>query len=319
MNFLVFKAGRNSKPGSKDYEPIHRVADGTAPRVQVAVTAALERFAERGISRDRIEELLRSGALDQLDLHIPWRELQMLLARGVSEQLIRTIARAADAASAETARTLKAALGFQPTLSFDGSNPRLLRWMEHNTARLVREVTDESRDAIRQTITRTMREELRPIDVFRSIKRNVTLTAQQAVAAQNVYHRSFNEGASADEAMREAAFYADRALAYRAERIARTETMLAANQGQQEGWQQAADEGLFHRDEAEIEWVVTPDDKLCPTCEAMDGVTRDLNGTWTVRVRNNKGAVISTKRVTNPTQAHPLCRCAQRLKLKGVS
>lgn len=56
----------------------------------------------------------------------------------------------------------------------------------------------------------------------------------------------------------------------RAEEIARTETMTASNVGQQEAWRQAADDGLLTGQEKQ-EWIVTPDDRLCPDCEDVDG------------------------------------------------
>jgi hypothetical protein len=50
----------------------------------------------------------------------------------------------------------------------------------------------------------------------------------------------------------------------RAELIARTETMRASNEGQQEAWDQAVEEGLLTGNEQQ-EWIVTPDDRLCPS------------------------------------------------------
>jgi SPP1 gp7 family putative phage head morphogenesis protein len=84
----------------------------------------------------------------------------------------------------------------------------------------------------------------------------------------------------------------------RAETIARTETMRASNQGQQELWAQAEDAGLLTGKE-EQEWIVTPDDRLCPICEPMDGVTAPMGGSF----RLNTGEVV------DGPPAHPNCRC----------
>jgi SPP1 gp7 family putative phage head morphogenesis protein len=83
----------------------------------------------------------------------------------------------------------------------------------------------------------------------------------------------------------------------RAETIARTETMRAANEGQIEAWQQAAETGLLTGNES-TEWITTPDDRLCPICEPLDGQTTALGGTFEV----------DGDRVSSPP-AHPRCRC----------
>jgi hypothetical protein len=55
--------------------------------------------------------------------------------------------------------------------------------------------------------------------------------------------------------------------------------MRASNEGQQEAWDQAVEEGLLTGNEQQ-EWIVTPDDRLCPECEPFDGCRRRLDGTF---------------------------------------
>lgn len=89
----------------------------------------------------------------------------------------------------------------------------------------------------------------------------------------------------------------------RAELIARTETMRASNEGQQEAWDQAVEEGLLTGNE-EQEWIVTPDDRLCPECEPFDAVTAALGGTFEADGTESDGPPL-----------HPRCRCTLGLKL----
>ena len=54
----------------------------------------------------------------------------------------------------------------------------------------------------------------------------------------------------------------------RAQRIAHHESMLAASEGQRQGWDQAVDAGLLTGDE-ERTWLVVGDKKVCPICEGL--------------------------------------------------
>lgn len=89
----------------------------------------------------------------------------------------------------------------------------------------------------------------------------------------------------------------------RAEAIARTEVMRASNAGHQAAWQQALGEGLLDDGTKQV-WVTTPDDRLCPICEGMEGETAPLGGTFTV----------DGEEIDGPP-AHPNCRCVVALEV----
>jgi len=88
----------------------------------------------------------------------------------------------------------------------------------------------------------------------------------------------------------------------RAEVIARTETVRAANKGQQEAWSQATEAGLLTGKEKQV-WITAPDEKLCPICEELDGTTAPLDGMF-------EG---SEDDYESPP-AHPNCRCSVGLQ-----
>lgn len=81
----------------------------------------------------------------------------------------------------------------------------------------------------------------------------------------------------------------------RAELIARTESMTAANEGQREAWDQAVDAGLLTGDERR-EWIATSD--ACDDCSELDGETTDLDGEYP-----NDGG--------DGPPLHPNCRCTE--------
>jgi hypothetical protein len=45
--------------------------------------------------------------------------------------------------------------------------------------------------------------------------------------------------------------------------------MLAAGEGQRQGWDQAVENGLLTGDEERV-WIVTGDEKVCPICEGLE-------------------------------------------------
>lgn len=90
----------------------------------------------------------------------------------------------------------------------------------------------------------------------------------------------------------------------RADLIADTETMDAANSGQREAWDQAVDEGLLTGDEQRV-WITTDDDALCDDCDSMDGETADMDGEYS----NGAG---------DGPPLHPLCRCTEGIELPKI-
>lgn len=86
----------------------------------------------------------------------------------------------------------------------------------------------------------------------------------------------------------------------RAEVIARTESMRVAHEGQRMLWEQAIEDGLLPED-ARRTWITTPDDRLCPICEALDGKEAEFDGEYDDDIEL--------------PPAHPNCRCTEGLAL----
>ncbi len=82
--------------------------------------------------------------------------------------------------------------------------------------------------------------------------------------------------------------------ARRALTIARTETIRASNMGQQELWRAQRNGGRLTGHE-QREWIVTPDDRLCPQCAAMEGALAPFDQAF------SNGVMVPP--------LHPNCRC----------
>lgn len=141
---------------------------------------------------------------------------------------------------------------------------------ERQAASMVTNITKETEANIRNLIAKAIREGIPPYDAAHAIQKMIGLTAAQGQAAMNYRKELINNGLTLAQVNRKVEDYADELLEERALTIARSEIMDALNTGQDEAWQQAQDEG-FLSEEATKEWITTPDETLCPECDAMDG------------------------------------------------
>jgi SPP1 gp7 family putative phage head morphogenesis protein len=213
--------------------------------------------------------------------------LQASNAITATEEALRStvdqpLAQALAAAGTSTARILVAALRRGLTtaaegddtvddieMSFDAANPRAKAWIEEHALELVNDISDTTREEIRGLLEESFDAGNTTLDVDELAKQIGELIDDPD----------------------------------RAELIARTETMRAANQGQLEAWDQAEEQGLLTGDEKK-EWITTPDDRLCPICEPLDGIQVDRDGTFDVDGEQLDGP-----------PAHPRCRCTTALAL----
>lgn len=152
------------------------------------------------------------------------------------------------------------------SFAFDHTDPKAVEWVKDHAAKTITGISNTTRDEIKQLV-------------------------------EDAFTQQFDVETLAGEI---ADLIGDDA---RAEMIARTETMDAANEGQQAAWDQAIDDGLLTGNEKQ-EWIVTPDDRLCPICEDVDGQTVGLDENFEV----------DGDEIDGPP-AHPNCRCTIGLVL----
>ena len=122
---------------------------------------------------------------------------------------------------------------------FDDRNPRVLAWLRTASAELVREVTRETKQAIRNVISRAYIAGKAPRAFAREVRRIVGLTTAQEGAVGRLVAKLTGQGVAQREIDRRAKAYAEKLHRYRALNIGRTETIKSSNAGLQEGWMQA--------------------------------------------------------------------------------
>lgn len=157
-------------------------------------------------------------------------------------------------------------------IKFDVTHEDVFEWIAAHTAELVEGITDTTRDRVQQAVYKAFDAGRLPDAISQIVEALDTDTL-----VKNVLGAMGNQE--------------------RAEMIARTETMTAANEGQRQVWAQAMDQGLLPND-IQREWIATSDANVCPICEELNGARTSIEGEYP-----DPGG-------DGPPQ-HPNCRCTE--------
>jgi hypothetical protein len=260
---------------ARDYRAIHAIADKLEPPLRRRFLDAVRQLQGR-VSFADIERALRAGGLTI--------ELSQLLNSLPRE--LRPAVRVMNDAFAQAAQVTLRRGNLQIRGAFNLTNPLAVNAADTGSARLVREITTETRRSLQQIIQRSIIEGIPPKQAARLIRPLIGLTQKQADA---VFTKWLKAGDAA------AGRYAAQLLRHRAQTIARTETIRASVDGQLAIWKAAQAQGLLPN-HARKRWIVTPDDRLCPRCAPLQGVEVQLHQTF-------PGGV-------SGPPLHPNCRCA---------
>ena len=285
------------------YLLVHRIADRLEPRMRRRFLEAVGNVQDVTVLHD-IEAALTSGRLAAAEDAIPWAKLEVGLA--VAADTIReTLETAGEAAAVE----LGAALGFE--LRFDATNPLAVRWARDNAARLVTEVTESTRLAVRELIERAFVEQRPPRETARLVRDVVGLHSRDVAAVDRFRDQLIAQGVDGEALEKRVAKYSNACLRRRSMVIARTETLNASNMGQQTLWDQAVKARHLNPDRTRKIVVVSPDDRLCGSvCEPMPYMPENQD----VKVDGEFTTGDGRKQLA-PT-FHPQCRCATALVFK---
>jgi HK97 family phage portal protein len=147
---------------------------------------------------------------------------------------------------------------------------------------------------------------LRALDE-RSVQiRSVSTTVQREI--RDDIQASINEGESRSQTIRAVRDNFD--ARSKADRVVRTETIWAHNEGTVLAWEQS---GVV----SGVKWNTATDDRRCPYCRSMDGKVKTLGGTWfekgtSLTVLSDAGKDTTLKfgyeSIKHPP-LHPNCRC----------
>lgn len=276
---------------------------------------------------ERIEELLRQGRSAEalIDAEVAGLGLSAVWGKVFID------------AGEQTAAFVENAIS--TIVSFDQVNQRAVDQMQANQLRLVREINTAQADAIRDVLVRGVREGLNPRDQAVAIRDVIGLTARQSQAVES-YRHALEAGSSnaLGRALRDARFdptvaravsgdtvltpaqvdrmverYEERYLAYRAETIARTEALRAANAGAREMYQQAVDDGTLAADELTRRWNTHIDGRERLSHEAMNGQERDIDEPF---MSGDENELMYPGDEDAPAEDSVQCRCAVSVRFR---
>ncbi len=274
---------------------LHRMADARVKDVKRSFLTAVASTQDEMVMA-QVSEALARGDLAAAEGLINWTTFaaEMAAIQQVALELVRE-------AGKLTAEDLSEESGIK--LTFDLLNPRAVEHLQTHGAELVTQVTEETKAAIRSILQAGFEAGEGVDQLAKKVRAYIGLTQRQAQAVENLYARLVAEGKAPGWIEGQAEAYRQRLLDYRAEMIARTETISAASEGQREAWRQAVDGGLVTGEEYERVWIVTPDDRLCDECAGMENQRAPIDGTYQGEI---KGPPL-----------HPSCRCAEGLVRRG--
>jgi len=286
------------KPTKAFYNELNAIADKVRPKIQRQVREAIEELKGK-VSAKQLETIVREG--DQFAV------LRALKLENMEKELGPVVAELQGAfinAAQTTAGLMEGVVGARMT--FDLTSPQSIEFIRQYKFDLIQRISRKTKEGVQEIIKNAFERGGHPFQQAQQIRETVGLLPRQATAVENFREMLISEGRTAAQVERMTEKYTQRQLRYRARNIARTETIRAANMGQQTIWRQAVDEGLLPRDAKKV-WIVTDDDRLCPFCEELDGKVVGLEDTFTSTVTGARGGTRSYTELTPPL--HPSCRC----------
>ena len=188
-------------------------------------------------------------------------------------------------------------------MSFNKTNPNSLAFAQRRAGELITSIDTLTRESIRRTIIDAFNEQLDYRATARRIKNVVGLHPRWADAVTKfekdefarLLKRGLKEEVARSQAMDRASRYSDSLKSKRATMIARTEIQIAQNEGRQEGWNQAAEQGYVDVESQKM-WIIAQDERTCDICSELDGEIVPWDGTF-------------SSGDETPGRVHPNCRC----------
>lgn len=102
--------------------------------------------------------------------------------------------------------------------------------------------------------------------------------------------------------------YSRKYLKYRAQTIARTESMRAVNAGARQAWQQAISEGKVDKALVRRQWILSEDERLCQWCAAVPKMNPKRGVKFDEPYQTPLGNVMHGP-------LHPSCRCREWIQV----
>lgn len=315
----IAKAARVKDRALQD--AIHAVADRVEPDLREAFAQAVEE------ARGQISLRALTAAVQQADPQaiLDALEFAVLIAR--LEDTHETLRGLYVSGGKTMAEALAAGYtGAAVEVRLDTHNPRVTDFLRQYRFDLIEGLSQQQVEAVRVILDTGTQAGLPPAALAREMRDAVGLNSRQANALsafrralvggdaatatdrslgprlEGRVRRSVREGIDPETIRELTEGYRFRLLRQRTEVIARTETIRALSEGQQEVMRQAVENGALNGNTLRRYWLVTRDEKTCPICNGIAKANPDGVG-LNEPFRSSKGPVM------HPPETHPGCRC----------
>lgn len=293
----IQKARKPTRPGqTRTYNRLFALSNTMARAVSLDLFRGLRSFKSR-VNENQVNQAWMSRDYSKIMAAVPWENLPEYLEPS-AKKIQSGMSKAAQFNIEKLPKNARTGLNFSM------NNPRIRQYVGRRTGELVVNIQRDTQRVIQNAVARSFNEALTPREVAGLIRGSIGLYPQQETALHN-----FRKGLVANGTIPEDRIdsmvdaYENRLLNQRARMIARTETRLATNVGQQSVWEQAKDSGFLPADATRV-WIV--DANPCEICAPMEGVEVGLNEPW----RLSTGELVMV-----PSESHPNCMCGMELKL----
>lgn len=278
-------------------------------------------------------------AIDYVSFYVAQRLATsiMIVAIAGGEAETKRITQLIDARTAHRARKLTAALDFETP------NINALNELRMSLMGLIREVTDDQRQAILAALKEGVARGLNPVEIARSFRGTIGLTAAQQrhvdsyrralenartdlKARANALGRELRDGRfdrtvrsgkelTTEQIDKMVERYRERMVKLRAETIARTEALTAAHMGELAAWETAIESGDIQAQEVVQTWVSAHDARVRLTHRFLDTQQRR----WGVPFDSISGAKLRFPGdPLAPAAERIACRCVLTRQLSAV-
>ena len=281
------------------YNELHRLADRMKPRVNRAVREMMNQL-KRDLSLTQLGNALELGSTFGVMQQVPLDKIERYM-QPVMDDLTRLVHQAAQHSIQLLPNKLLQKATLNVDMSFDLINAATVRFLQQYKMQLIRSVTDATRSGLRSIIRMGQTQGLTVRQQAMRIRNLIGLTPRQIDALDRKRRNLLSNGWTKLDAEDKVLRMAIKQHRERAEMIARTETIRAANMGQQQLWEQAKEQDLLEPDVKQV-WIVTDDDRLCQVCEPIPSMNEGgvaIDGLFNTPVG----------RLSGPP-AHPRCRCS---------
>ena len=257
---------------------------------------------------ERFQEVLQAQYEASAELGV--KELRAILSRSWAK-----VGKASDALPSKAIQSW----------GFNGKGVAAADWAKTEAGKLITNMTVTQQETFRQVITTSQTLGRTPatsarvlVDTLNSVApstptaislssllgvnaNGLTVRYEQAVVnratsvAQSLADKGITGQKAVDKVRADTQKYADQLRRSRSVTIARTETMMANNEGRLATFQQAVNDGMLSKEHSRKIWSTSPMD-VCPICVPLNGQMVKIDEEF------------SNGRLTPP--AHPRCRCS---------